>query len=48
MEGALVVAEYLDGNGALPKLDVCSTHIPFTEKARLKSACDAKDNSLTL
>jgi hypothetical protein len=47
-EGALVVADYLDGNGALSMLDARKNGIPPAKKALLQGACDAKGASLLL
>jgi hypothetical protein len=40
-EGALVVAEYLDGNGALIKLDISGNDIGATQEGDLQRICVA-------
>jgi hypothetical protein len=41
MEGALVVVDYLEGNGALTKLDISSNHIGAEQEGGLQRICVA-------
>jgi Ran GTPase-activating protein (RanGAP) involved in mRNA processing and transport len=47
MEGALVVAEYLDGNEALTKLDISSNNIGAKEERNLQRLCEASGIDLS-